>query len=191
MRYAIARSATFYPRCFNPKASRCSSAEMKLAAPKGQQQRLLLGQRDFLVRLELGGYVTRIRAPAYSAAQRASGVRASGFKTAHSRRKRHEHRLVHPCGSQRCVRLEELRMLPEIAARLVRRVAPTAQRPRLSGQCSGATLCRPRGFPPAEPEAPCFCNKSRSHCRRTRRRALDLLLAATREFPRAAASEPG
>ncbi len=34
----------------------------------------------------------------------------------HSRRKRHEHRLVHPCGSQRCVRLEELRMLPEIAA---------------------------------------------------------------------------
>jgi hypothetical protein len=55
---------------------------MKLAAPKGQQQRLLSGQRDFLVRLELGGYVTRIRAPAYSAAQRASGVRASGFKAA-------------------------------------------------------------------------------------------------------------
>jgi len=76
------QNATFYPHSFYPKASRCFSAEMKLAAPKGQQQRLLSGQRDFLVRLELGGYVTRIRAPAYSAAQRASGVRASGFKAA-------------------------------------------------------------------------------------------------------------
>jgi pullulanase/glycogen debranching enzyme len=40
-------------------------------------------QDNFLVRLELSGYdFTRIRAPAYSAAQRASGVRASGFKAA-------------------------------------------------------------------------------------------------------------